>query len=253
MSANVQSMMYTGETPWHGFGKKVEKALTSADAIQAAGLDWGMEKKQLYLENQVIVPGAFATVRKDNNAILGTVGQQYTILQNKQAFSFFDAIVGVKEAMYHTAGALGAGEKVWLLAKLPGYVRVQGDDVTEKYLLLSNSHNGTSAVSIMFTPIRVVCQNTLNIAVSGADNKVNVRHTINMGARVNAVQEALGIVNQKFSIFEEAAKSMTMVKVTDEAFKEFVKKSGVVPNEDKLSSRSENIMDELSNLFQSGM
>lgn len=253
MSANVQSMMYTGETPWHGFGKRVENALTSADAIAAAGMNWTVEKKQLFLEGGIQVPGAYATVRKDNNAILGTVGEQYTILQNREAFSFFDAIVGVKEAIYHTAGALGAGEKVWLLAKLPGYVRVKGDDITEKYLLLSNSHNGTSAVSIMFTPIRVVCQNTLNVAVTGADNKVHVRHTSNMGMRVAAVREALGIANQKFAMFEQAAQAMTMVQMTKEAFENYVKKSGLIPDGEKMSSRAQNMMDEVSGLFENGM
>lgn len=254
MVANVQSMAYYGDQPWHGEGKKVEKEMTSAEAIIAAGLDWKVSKRKLYLEDKTEAKGIFATVRDDNEAQLGFVGKVYTVLQNKDAFSFFDAIVGLKAAMYHTAGALGNGERVWLMAKLPGEIKVTKDDVTEKFLLLSNSHDGGSMVQVMFTPIRVVCQNTLNMAIGDATNKVRIRHTINMGQRVEEIQEQLGIVNQHFDLFGEAATALAKVKMKSADLKILVKKTGLIPNEtdSDMSTKAKNIMDEVSRLFEAG-
>jgi len=157
-------MMYVGEKPWHGLGTRLENAATSAEAIKAAGLDWNVTKQPLFLEGGMQLERALATVREDTGAVLGVVGKVYQPLQNKDAFSFFDAVVGIKEAMYHTAGALGKGECVWILAKLPGVVRVVGDDITEKYLLLTNRHDGWGSATVMFTPIRVVCQSAIRSA-----------------------------------------------------------------------------------------
>ena len=182
---NINSMMYTGEKPWHQLGTEVPQAVNSAEAIKVAGLDYTVAKRKLKTVGGIEVPNHFATVRTDTNEVLGVVGNKYTILQNKGAFSFFDGIVGVKEAMYHTAGALGKGERIWLLAKLPDYIRTVGDDITEKYLLLSNTHDGTGSVQIMFTPIRVVCQNTLNVGISQGTNKVKLRHTMSIGKRLS--------------------------------------------------------------------
>jgi len=127
MTVNVKSLFYHGETPWHGLGTKLDSPATSAEAIEASGLNYTVEKHPLYLQDGSPVAHHFATVREDENQILGVVGSKYTILQNKDAFRFFDGIVGVKEAIYETAGALGKGEKVWLLAKLNGVVRTVGE------------------------------------------------------------------------------------------------------------------------------
>lgn len=259
MAHNLNSMMYTGDKPWHGLGTKVESAQTSADAIISAGLNWQVLQSPVqYINGTQLITNSKHRVnyRSDNGAMLGIVGDGYNVLQNSQAFSFFDAIVGVKEAMYHTAGALGAGERIWLLAKLPGYIRTVGDDVTEKYLLLSTSHDGSSSVHVMFTPIRVVCQNTLNVAIGSASNRVKVRHTLNMGARIGDIQKDLGIINQRFTIFEDATKQLAMKQVTREALQGFIKTSGLVPKETEqtegMSTRASNIMEEVSRLFEYG-
>ncbi len=253
MSANINSMFYQGVKPWHNLGTQVKENLTSADAIKAAGLDWEVKRATVeYATNDGMKqdPNNVVNYRADTGESLGVVGDGYRILQNKEAFSFFDAIVGVKEAMYHTAGALGKGERVWLLAKLPGYIRTVGDDVTEKFLLLSNSHNGSSAVNIMFTPIRVVCQNTLNVALKGG-NKVSVRHTLNMAMGIDAIRQELGIVNERFRMFEEASQKLAVTELTSEAFKNYVKSTGIVPVELE-STRAKNIMLEVSRLFEYG-
>lgn len=254
---NINSMMYFGAEPWHKLGKKVDHLQTSAEAIKAAGLDYTVEKQPVYV-NRVdqgafeAIPGSFATVRTDTKDVLGVVGSKYTVLQNKDAFSFFDAVVGVKEAMYETAGALGLGEKIWLLAKLPGYIRTMGDDITDKYLLLSNTHDGSGSVQVMFTPIRVVCQNTLNVATSAGINKQKIRHTFSLGTKVEEVRKNLGIINQQFTIFEEATKRLAMVQVTNEAIASFVKDAGLIPSEKDHSTRAQNIIDEVSRLFETG-
>jgi len=254
MSHNVNSMMYVGEKPWHGLGTKVESAVTSAEAITKAGLDYAVEKKPIYISGGVEVPNHYATVRTDTNDALGVVGKKYTILQNKDAFRFFDGIVGVKEAMYQTAGALGVGEKIWLLAKLPGYVQTVKDDITEKYLLLANSHDGSGSVQIMFTPIRVVCQNTLNVGIQSGSNKIKLRHTASIGTRIDEVRETLGVVNHMFTTFEEASKKLATVQLTGEAWKNYLKNSGVIPDADSQdqSTRAKNIMQDVSLLFESG-
>lgn len=260
MSANVQSMFYTGGKPWHKLGKELPNAATSAEAIEAAGLNWTVSKHPLIttVKGEFIkVPNKFAIVRDDNHVVLGTVGPVYTPLQNKPAFSFFDAVVGEKAAMYHTAGALGDGERVWILAKLPGYIQTTKDDVTEKFLLLTNSHDGTGAVQIFFTPIRVVCQNTLNIAVASAENKTKLRHTMTLGSRVEDVRRQLGILNNRFTMFEELSKRMAGTPMTYAGFKDYVKGTGVLPKDANLdktlgSTRAANIMDEVSRLFERG-
>jgi phage/plasmid-like protein (TIGR03299 family) len=254
MSHNINSLFYYEEKPWHHLGKKVEAAQTSAGAIVAAGLDWRVNKVQLQRTDGVEV-NAFATVREDTRATLGVVGYVYRPLQNKEAFSFFDAIVGEKAAIYHTAGALGDGETVWILAKLPGYIRVVGDDVSEKYLLLANRHDGGGAVRVQFTPIRVVCQNTLNIALTGAERSFRARHTGALGQRVKTVQDYLGIVDAKSALFEEAARKLATVQLTQEAWKNYAKASGLVPETpegERPSSRAYQIIEDVSRLFERG-
>lgn len=252
MSHNINSMFYHGEEPWHKLGKKVDHLLTSAEAIEAAGLNYTVDKQPVFLADGTEIKDQYATVRTDTKQPLGIVGSKYTVLQNKDAFSFFDAVVSVKEAMYETAGALGLGERIWLLAKLPGYIKTVGEDITEKYLLLTNTHDGSGSVQVMLTPIRVVCQNTLNIGMSRGSNKSKIRHTFNMGMKVEEVRKTLGLINQQFTILEEATQKLAMVDLTNEALESYIKKTGLIPNGEEMSTRAKNIMDEVSALFVNG-
>lgn len=254
MAHNINSLFYYGAKPWHKLGTEVKEAQTSAGAIEAAGLNWQVQKHQLQRADGVQVD-AFATVRSDTLENLGVVGDVYRPLQNREAFSFFDAIVGEKAAIYHTAGALGKGETVWILAKLPGYIRVVGDDVSEKYLLLTNRHDGSGAVQVRFTPIRVVCQNTLNVALGGTERAFKARHTGNLGLRVKSVQDYLGIVDAKAALFEQAAQRLATVQLTQEAWKNYLGKSGLLPEVkegERPSSRAYQIIEDASRLFERG-
>jgi phage/plasmid-like protein (TIGR03299 family) len=159
------AIAYFGDTPWHGLGTRLEEPANAELAIQAAGLDYQVELQDMTTPRGSLVPGRKAVVRSDTDDVLGVVSDSYTTIQNHECFSFLDSIVSAGELKYHTAGALGKGEKVWMLAKLPGEIRLKdSEDVTEQYLLLSNSHDGRSALRVFFTPIRVVCANTLGAA-----------------------------------------------------------------------------------------
>jgi phage/plasmid-like protein (TIGR03299 family) len=254
MPANINSMMYVGDKPWHQLGTRLQNIATSEEAITAARLGWSVAKEPVFLKGSPTpIPNQFAVVRSDNRTPLGIVGKRYVPLQNKDAFRFFDALVGIKEAIYHTAGALGNGEVIWILAKLNGVVRVVGEDITEKYLLLTNCHNGGGAVQILWTPIRVVCHNTLNVAVGArADNlHAYLRHTANLGAKVEEVQQALGIINAKFMLFEQMAKRLTAVQLTQDAWKNYVKGLHIAPLESG-QDRYQKVLSELTPLFEKG-
>ncbi len=254
MSANLQSGMFAGKPAWHGLGNNVEKELTAAEAIKASGLDWAVEKRQVFFQTDEgkgrKVPNQFATVRTDTQQALGTVGRVYMPLQNADAFSFADSIIQEKAAVYNTAGALGNGEKIWVLAKLDGVCTIGGDDVVDKYLLLANSHNGSSGVQICLTPVRVVCQNTLAAALGSAQQMFKIRHTASMGSKVTDARHALGIANKFFAEFEEKAQALTRVQMNADKFKGFIKAAGFDPEAEQ--GRAKSSADDLWRLFETG-
>jgi len=223
------AMFYSGEPPWHGLGVELERPATAAEAIKAASLDWEVVKMPLHLKvdsRYRDAEDAFAVVRRDAVArnpvpVLGIVGKEYTPLQNRDAFGWFDSIVGQKAAVYHTAGALGNGERVWILAKLPGEIRVTDEDIAEKYLLLSNSHDGSSAVQVKFTPIRVVCQNTLTMALS-TGRGLCIAHTRSLAERLALAGRNLGIINERFQNIEWAFKRMKGVDMKEHRLDEYL-------------------------------
>jgi len=212
------AMMYFGETPWHHLGKKLDKPATSAEAIKAAQLDWEVSKATLYLKSGAryrAAKGNFAVVRTDERepTPLGIVGSSYRPLQNREAFVWFDEIVGQGAAIYHTAGALGNGERAWILAKLPGEIRVKGDDVSEKFLLLSNSHDGESSVQLKFTPIRVVCKNTLTMALNSG-RAVKISHNSSLARRMEEAKKNLGIITNRFQKIENDFQRLAEIQMT---------------------------------------
>ena len=211
-------MMYVGEVPWHGLGTRLEKApKTAAEAIQAARLDWEVGLKRVYACDGDAFhefPDRKAVVRLDKWGTeecvpFGLVSNDYLILQNRKAFSFFDPIIATGKVEYHTAGALGHGERVWVLAKVEGDIVVKGCDRIEKYLLLSNGHDGRTALQVRFTPVRVVCANTLSVAIQGKDDLVKIYHVRDMWRRLDSAQEIvkriLGFYDGLQSQFEKFA------------------------------------------------
>ncbi|MBZ5563615.1 MAG: DUF932 domain-containing protein [Acidobacteriia bacterium] len=250
------AMFYVGKETWHGLGTKLDRPATAAEAIKAAHLDWQVDMKslvavegleqppesklttttkeetirklraRLYKDYALPIPNRFAVVRRDlwgklECPILGVVSRDYTPLQNREAFEFFDPIVGKDAAIYHTAGVLGHGECVWVLAKLPTDIRVAGDDISNKFLLLSNSHDGNSSVQIKFTPIRVVCENTLIMALSQGPT-LRVLLTKDMHRRLREAERTLGLINRRFEDIEKEFQEMVKVQLNSSKLEEYL-------------------------------
>jgi phage/plasmid-like protein (TIGR03299 family) len=215
------AMFYVGQKPWHGLGTKLDHPATAAEAIEAAKLNWEVRKVPLFATADGItrsVDDQYAVVpahkwKETECPIFGTVGSGYTPLQNRDAFHFFDGIVGAGAAIYETAGALGQGERVWMLAKLPTYLHVADGDIAEKYLLLSNSHDGLSSVQIRFTPVRVVCANTLGQALRERGHTIRVAHTSDMKERLEQARKNLKIIDTRYAQIETTFRQMVKVKM----------------------------------------
>jgi phage/plasmid-like protein (TIGR03299 family) len=198
------AIMFAGEVPWHGLGTRLDNPVTSRQAIEAAGLDYELRLSTMVTADGFPVPKRKAVVRDDTGVVLGVVGDRFVPVQNSEAFGFLDTIVADGGLKYHTAGALGRGERVWMLAKLPCNMRVRGsDDVIERFLLLSNAHDGTAALRVLFTPIRVVCSNTLSLAHrNGRGEGVTVRHVGDIHSKVRQAQEVLGLAHRFYDDLE---------------------------------------------------
>jgi phage/plasmid-like protein (TIGR03299 family) len=190
MSHNVESMFYVERTPvWNGLGTKVESALSSQEALEKAGLNWSVKQKPLLTGTGILIDGYKANIRDSDDKVLGVVTDRYSILQNKDAFAWSDELLG-KGVRYETAGSLQNGKRVWILAKLPTSYIIAGDKITP-YMVLSNSHDGSGSVKVAMTPIRVVCQNTLNLALTTADRIWTTKHTGDMEIKMDDVKETL--------------------------------------------------------------
>ena len=228
------SMMYYGDAPWHEFGTKLDHPATAQEAMEAAQLNFTVEKFPLMSTTNgrmglLKVPDWYSTIRTDTWDVLGVVGSDYTIVQNSDAFTFFDSLVGEGEAIYHTAGALGHGERIWILAKMPDYIRVNGNDIVDKYLLLTTGHNGRYKIRAKLTPIRVVCENTLNAALpergqAAASDEIAIVHTANAKDRLAEAHKILGLANTLYSQLGEIFQRMSLRKITDEELLNYVKK-----------------------------
>lgn len=220
MPAELETMFYYGETPWHGLGTPVEKALTAQEAIVAAGLDWIVDVIPVYHDwkgVKVEIENRVATRRATDGRVLGMFqSDRYTPVQNKEAFGFFDSVVGTGDAKYHTAGSLNDGKKIWMLAKLNGTgpISIKGDEV-DKYLLLMNGHDGSLALKMFFTPVRVVCMNTLMAAEAGARRVETfyARHMGNITGKMEQAREILGMTIKFFDKFTEQATKMATLQL----------------------------------------
>jgi phage/plasmid-like protein (TIGR03299 family) len=197
MAANVETMMYVREKPWHGIGTMVTEAPTSADALRLAGLDWMVEQTPVFTETGMEIPNYKANVRSTDKSVLGIVTDKYQIVQNADAFEFTDSIVGETEngvVTYETAGSLAGGRKIWLLAKMPAQKIL--DDEIEPYMCFSNTHDGSGAIRIAMTPIRVVCQNTLNLALNTAKRQWSTKHMGNMQSKLEEARLCLQLADK---------------------------------------------------------
>lgn len=259
MSHQVEKMMFTGETPWHGLGTKVEPGVRSAQAIVDAGLDWNVDTVDLLTSDGQFITNHKATRRTSDGRILGVVGRTFKPLQNRDAFNFFDAFVEAGEASYETAGSLRGGRRVFILAKLNRDPLVIGkDDEVNKYVLLSNGHDGTLAVRVGFTPIRVVCSNTLAMSHSHRASKLlRIRHTSKTVDTLTKVREVMNLADASFEAEAEQYRKLARTPINRDDFTKFVTKVFAVKKLDDNGDEmppvpTTRVLEGVSKLFEEG-
>lgn len=220
MSANVETMMYVREVPWHGLGTRVEEAPNSAEALRLAGLDWRVIQKSVRTDDGILIPGYKANIRDTDNKTLGIVTDRYCVVQNDAAFSFTDSLIG-GDVRYECAGSLREGKSVWMLARLCD-TEILGDK-TERYLCFLNSHDGTGAVRVICTDIRCVCQNTINLALSTAKRSWSVRHMgLNIEDKLHEAQMCLKLADAYDKELKKQAERYANYSVSDDEIQVFL-------------------------------
>ena len=293
--------------PWDYAGSvDVRDCKTSLECMQKAGLDFEVAKTELYAKIPLNVididssldkanyhkkhdseahihgknlftacPNSYCTYRKDHDYPLGFVKQKYTIVQNREAFKFFDDAVGENKAKWETAGWFGNGERIFVSAKLPDTTLVKGDPV-DNYLLFTNSHDGSGGVKILFTPIRVICQNTLTAAIRNATNYVSYRHTQSVHSNIEEAYKVLGISKKMQEYTSDIYNLLASIKMTDEdvmkyicefnmtkeeadkllghgnTYKQLVYRNGDAFRNSEISTKKLNVMHEMYDYYHSG-
>lgn len=249
MAHAVEQMMFVGQTPWHGLGNQLDEAPTISEAITAAGLDWEVGLKDLFTSDNEPVD-ARATYRKTDGSILGVVGPRYTPLQNVDAFEWFQPFLDAGECVLHTAGSLHFGQKVWVLAQLnrDNSEIVRGDDVC-KFILLSNSHDGTTAIRVGYTPIRVVCANTMAMAHSkGSGSKlIRIRHTRSSKTNLENVRDIMDNINTEFEATADQFRFLASKNFNQGDVRRYVKTMLDIQGtaDEDIKTRTRNIMDDI--------
>ena len=220
MAANVEKMFYVRETPWHGLGTRVMEAPASEEALKIAGLDWKVLQEPIYTMGKELIEGFKVNVRDTDRRVLGVVSDRYKIVQNQEAFSFTDELLG-EGVRYETAGSLQNGRKVWLLARMPHEYIISGERITP-YLVFFNSHDGSGAIKAALTPIRVVCQNTLNLALSTAKRSWSMIHTGNIQGKIQEARDTLFLAEKYMDSLGKEFESLRKKKLSDRQVQEYI-------------------------------
>jgi len=222
MAHMVETMAYAGEVPWHGLGVPVSNDLTPAQMMDKAGLNWRVDEIDCYIKtrNGEVKTGQKALVRSTDDKILTTVGENWKPCQNSDAFEFFSEYVMAGDMEMHTAGSLKGGQMVWALAKIKDSFDLFKGDQVDSYLLFSNPHQYGKSIDVRFTPIRVVCNNTLTLSLDQTVEKsVKVGHKSEFDP--SSVKEALGIATQKMNTYKECAQFLGSKRYTPDNVIEF--------------------------------
>lgn len=237
MSANVETMFSVRLTPWHGLGTIVQEALTSDEALKIAELDWRVEQHPIFVDNKQ-VDNYVANVRLSDQSVLGIVTERYQIVQNREAFSFTDGLLDYN-VKYETAGSLAGGRRVWMLAKMPETYILE--DKVVPYLVFTNSHDGKGSIKVAVTPIRVVCQNTLNLALSSAYRSWSTKHIGDMDAKMEEAKRTLIMSKLYMSELKATAEKLAKRDIYQKQFIEFVEELYPITN-DMGDRKSDNIL-----------
>lgn len=222
MTDNVETMFSAREVPWHGLGTVTEDALTAKDALVAAGLDWDVElaDAQAVIHGATVtVPNSRVTYRSTDGQILGAhVGSTYQVVQNRDAFAFLDTLTG-QDLKFETAGSLRNGKVVFMTTYIPENILIGGEDAVRMYLFLRNSHDGSTKLGCYPTPIRVVCENTSNMAVAGAKNYWEMRHNNTLQGRIQEARDTMQLTFAYTEKFKALGEKLIATKITEADFK----------------------------------
>lgn len=220
MAACVETMFYTREKPWHGLGTMVAESPTSEDALHLAGLDWKVEQEEVRTQFNEIIPGYKANIRNTDRKVLGVVTDRYKVIQNTEAFAFTDELLG-EGVRYETAGALQDGRKIWLLAHLPQEYIIGGERISP-YLVFSNTHDGSGSVKVAITPIRVVCNNTLNLALKTAERSFSMIHTGDIKEKMKEAKDTLFMAEKYMQELGKEFEELRKKKLLDSEVKSYI-------------------------------
>ena len=220
MAALVETMYSTREKPWHGLGTVVREAPTSENAMRLAGLDWNVVQEAIYTPCREKIEGFKANVRDTDRKVLGVVSDRYKVVQNVEAFSFTDELLG-HGVRYETAGSLSGGRRVWLLARLPREYIIAGERISP-YLVFSNTHDGSGSVKVAVTPVRVVCNNTLNLALETAQRSFSMVHTGNISDKITEARDTLFKAESYMDRLGAEFEQLHQQKVTDAEVQKYI-------------------------------
>lgn len=220
MAALVETMYSTREKPWHGLGTVVREAPTSENALRLAGLDWNVVQEAIYTPCREKIEGFKANVRDTDRKVLGVVSDRYKVVQNVEAFSFTDELLG-HGVRYETAGSLSGGRRVWLLARLPREYIIAGERISP-YLVFSNTHDGSGSVKVAVTPVRVICNNTLNLALETAQRSFSMVHTGNISDKITEARDTLFKAESYMDRLGAEFEQLHQQKVTDAEVQKYI-------------------------------
>lgn len=221
MAANVETMFYTREKPWHGLGTMVAEAPNSKDALRLAGLNWKVLQEPVYTENKELIQGYKANVRDTDRKVLGVVTDRYKVIQNEEAFAFTDTLLG-EGVRYETAGSLQEGRRVWMLARLPREFIIGGERISP-YMVFSNTHDGSGAVKTALTPIRVVCNNTLNLALRTAKRSWSMIHTGDISGTIEEAKNTLLLADEYMTALGQEFEDLRKIKLSEKQVLDYIK------------------------------
>ena len=221
MAANVETMFYTREKPWHGLGTMVAEAPNSKDALRLAGLNWKVLQEPVYTENEELIQGYKANVRDTDRKVLGVVTDRYKVIQNEEAFAFTDTLLG-EGVRYETAGSLQEGRRVWMLARLPREFIIGGERISP-YMVFSNTHDGSGTVKTALTPIRVVCNNTLNLALCTAKRSWSMIHTGDISGKIEEAKNTLFLADEYMTALGQEFENLRKIKLSEKQVLDYIK------------------------------
>ena len=247
----VAQMAYAGAVPWHGLGTQVSNDLSPHQMMEKAGLDWSVDEVDSYVDynGEKIPTGTKALVRSSDHKILTNVGKGWNPVQNEEAFEFFHESCLAGDMEMHTAGSLDGGRRVFVLAKVNESFDVLGGDRIDSYLLFSNPHQYGRALDVRFTPVRVVCNNTLSMSLAGkSKNQVKLNHRSKFDPKL--IKVTMGLAHEKFEQYKDTARFLAGKRFTPESLISYF--NDVFPHTYRKDAEVK-VMDDLTNNGKNAM